>query len=92
MAFHQSLHQTAWRLPDLTTGWWKIAVEYVRGSLPSAADLPPNDDVLARIVMGLTSGRNRQSVGPAIKRHVSRLRNYDLLGSEGQIEAGRLQH
>jgi hypothetical protein len=37
----------------LASAWWKVTVEDVRSSLPTAADLPPNNDVLARISLRL---------------------------------------
>ena len=56
----------------LTSAGWQVTVEDVRSGFPLAADLPPNDHVLAGVGLRSAVGRNRKTIRPTIERHVTR--------------------
>src|SRR5688572_33079709 len=72
----------------LTSAGWQITVEDVRGGFPLAADLAPDDHILAGVGLRRARGRNRKSINSPIESHIAGRRNNDLLRNEGQIEAG----
>lgn len=56
---------------QLTSARWQVTVEDVRGGFPLAADLPPDDHVLAGVGLLSAVGRNRKTIRPTIERHVT---------------------
>ena len=56
----------------LTSAGWQVTVEDVRSGFPLAADLPPDDHVLAGVGLRSAVGRNRKTIRPTIERHVTR--------------------
>ena len=56
---------------QLTSARRQVTVEDVRGGFPIAADLPPDDHVLAGVGLRSAVGRNFETIRSTIERHVT---------------------
>ena len=56
----------------LSAAWRQVTVEDVRNGFPLAADLPPDDHILAGVGLRCAAGRNSKPIRPTIERHVTR--------------------